>query len=154
MRRFDNRGTDVCTFPGCTNPHDSHGLCRGHRVRQIKHGDPAYVAPILANCTKCGGPRVGRSKTKDLCQKCYKRTYLETNRPRHRAYVNMRRKRVRQATPAWADRRAIVDFYEACPTGMEVDHVLALQGELVSGLHVLENLQYLPITDNRVKGNR
>ena len=56
--------------------------------------------------------------------------------------------------PPWADRKAIQDFYRACPDGMVVDHILPLKGELVCGLHVLGNLQYLTPQENAVKGVR
>lgn len=56
--------------------------------------------------------------------------------------------------PAWSEREAIKAFYEACPEGYEVDHIIPLQGETVSGLHVLGNLQYLPMLENRSKGNK
>jgi hypothetical protein len=56
--------------------------------------------------------------------------------------------------PKWADLRAIADFYEKCPKGHHVDHLLPLQGSSISGLHVLENLRYLPSKLNYRKGNR
>lgn len=67
--------------------------------------------------------------------------------------------RARQAakikrTPPWADLTVIRDFYEACPPGHEVDHIIPLRGKTVSGLHVINNLQYLPKRENRLKGNR
>jgi len=67
--------------------------------------------------------------------------------------------RARQAaqirrTPPWVDLKAIRDFYENCPAGHEVDHIIPLRGKTVSGLHVLDNLQYLPKVENRLKGNR
>lgn len=59
-----------------------------------------------------------------------------------------------QRTPAWADLKAINDFYANRPDGYHVDHIIPLKGKLVSGLHVLENLQYLPASENCSKGNK
>ena len=59
-----------------------------------------------------------------------------------------------RSRPSWANLQAIMDFYAICPEGYEVDHVIPLAGELVCGLHVVENLQYLTPTANRSKGNR
>lgn len=58
-----------------------------------------------------------------------------------------------QRTPKWADLRAIREIYEARPAGFEVDHIIPLQGENVSGLHVAENLQYLRPGPNKSKTN-
>lgn len=59
-----------------------------------------------------------------------------------------------QRVPKWADQEAIKAFYEACPPGYHVDHIIPLQGKNVSGLHVINNLQYLLASDNIRKGNR
>jgi len=55
--------------------------------------------------------------------------------------------------PLWADLNAIRDFYKNCPAGYHVDHIIPLHGKKVSGLHVLNNLQYLPATENLQKSN-
>lgn len=60
-----------------------------------------------------------------------------------------RKKRV----PVWSETEAITQFYVDCPKGYHVDHIIPLCGKLVSGLHVLSNLQYLPAKDNLSKGN-
>lgn len=69
-----------------------------------------------------------------------------------RANSNARKSRLRRQTPAWADMKRIVAFYASCPPGHEVDHIIPLKGRTVSGLHVHENLQYLPMLANRRKG--
>lgn len=66
-----------------------------------------------------------------------------------------------QRTPSWADMDAILAVYDAAhrltvATGVQhhVDHEIPLQGELVSGLHVANNLQILTGTENSRKKNR
>lgn len=46
----------------------------------------------------------------------------------------------------------IREFYANRPEGMTVDHVVPLQGRNISGLHVVENLQYLTKEENSSKG--
>lgn len=57
-------------------------------------------------------------------------------------------------TPLWANAEAIAFFYECCPAGHHVDHILPLSGKTVSGLHVENNLQWLPGVVNIRKGAR
>ena len=67
----------------------------------------------------------------------------------------MRRKRVRQATPIWADKETIKDFYmEAQYFNLQVDHIVPLIHEAVCGLHVPDNMQLLSLSENARKGNR
>jgi len=61
------------------------------------------------------------------------------------------RANLRNQTPPTADRAAIKQFYANCPPGYEVDHIIPISR---GGLHVLENLQYLTITENRRKSNK
>lgn len=78
--------------------------------------------------------------------------------PHGRAYIKANTRAYRLAkmlrVPTWADLKAIKEIYEACPEGYHVDHIVPLQGELVSGLHVENNLQYLTATENMSKGNK
>jgi hypothetical protein len=57
-------------------------------------------------------------------------------------------------TPVWANLQKIKQIYINCPQGMQVDHIIPLQGKTVSGFHVEYNLQYLSPEDNMKKGNR
>ena len=84
----------------------------------------------------------------------YLRQWCEDNPSKMNEYNFKRELQKSLATPLWADVSAIVEFYKARPPGYHVDHIIPLQGKLVSGLNVLNNLQYLTPTENCSKGNR
>jgi hypothetical protein len=79
--------------------------------------------------------------------------YAKANPERVNANSAKRRAAKLKRTPKWANIDDITEFYANCPKGMHVDHTIPLQGELVSGLHCLANLQYLPAAENFSKGN-
>lgn len=70
----------------------------------------------------------------------------------------------RNRTPIWVDKDhlwLIKEVYELAVLrtklfGFEwhVDHIVPLNGKLVSGLHVIENLQVIPGTENLLKNNK
>jgi 5-methylcytosine-specific restriction endonuclease McrA len=84
----------------------------------------------------------------------FKQRWKQENPLKVQALGAKRRAAVIRRLPKWADLKAIEVFYENRPAGMEVDHVVPLQGKTVSGLHVEYNLQYLTPTENYRKNNR
>ena len=82
------------------------------------------------------------------------RKWAKDNPEKMRANCAKRKAAKLQRTPSWADDLVIRMIYEDCPEGMEVDHIIPLQGEIVSGLHVAHNLQYLTKSENCSKGNK
>lgn len=98
----------------------------------------------------------------------YARNYRNKNRRRvrlrGRTFNNLRRSRVRKATPKWLtedQKQQILLFYEKAriltlKTGVkhEVDHVHPINGVNVCGLHVPWNLQVITKAANVSKGNR
>jgi hypothetical protein len=70
-----------------------------------------------------------------------------------------RRARVKQQTPAWANKDAIVAIYRQCEAlrrqglDVQVDHAVPLNGATVSGLHCEANLQILDAKANSAKRN-
>lgn len=81
------------------------------------------------------------------------RIWRANNPKHHNALTTAHKKVVKQRTPAWANLQKIVEFYKNCPEGYQVDHIIPLRGKKVSGLHVVENLQYLTAKENRNKSN-
>lgn len=72
-----------------------------------------------------------------------------------------RRAAKRSAFPSWADREEIEKVYEAAKElsrkigeACHVDHIIPLQHDLVCGLHVHQNLEALPASENLAKSNR
>ena len=90
---------------------------------------------------------------KDSVQESHKKSQIKNKakiRERNTRYKIERTQRV----PKWVETKEIREFYRNCPKGYHVDHIIPLRGRLVSGLHVLENLQYLTAEENMRKGNR
>jgi hypothetical protein len=80
--------------------------------------------------------------------------WAKNNPEKVRAYKAKRRAAKLQATPAWADLQKIQKIYLNCPPGHHIDHIFPLNSPIMCGLHVENNLQYLPAKENISKGNR
>jgi len=167
--RHDNNGDvnalvrqhqpDTCSVPGCEKAATTHSMCPMHYQRWRIHGDPLRADPRLMDRTApCGHPGcvqpIGHRGNNGMCRR-HARAAQRARRPEHyKGKLEARRRRVRVQTPPWANLAAIEAFYAATPAGHEVDHAVPLKGMRVSGLHVEYNLQYLPVSANRRKGNR
>lgn len=86
------------------------------------------------------------------------RKYISQNREKvnlvKRKHTSKRKALLLNRMPSWANPDKLASFYSNCPPGYHVDHIIPLQGKNVSGLHVENNLQYLPATENLSKGNK
>jgi hypothetical protein len=97
--------------------------------------------------------------TDPAARRAYERLQRELYPHKHRARNRSRQASRVSQTPPWADRKEMERIYADCPKGHDVDHIIPLRGvtpagDLVSGLHVPWNLQYLRPEHNKQKKNR
>lgn len=102
---------------------------------------------------------------KHYCKNCQKNTrnlqhnrdYIKKNRGKYNAHTAKYRASKIKATPKWLTNEQLLEienlYKKAKLLNLEVDHIIPLQGQNVSGLHVPWNLQLLSKKDNAKKGN-
>lgn len=93
-----------------------------------------------------------------------KQKYRQANKGKINHLCALRKKVVKQRTPLWLsefDKLKIKCYYSIASMltnvnkeSWHVDHIVPMQGELVSGLHVPSNLQVLRGIDNIRKKNK
>ena len=71
-----------------------------------------------------------------------------------------RRNKIKRTMPKWANQKKIKKIYDRCfelnkigNVKYEVDHIIPLNGKLVSGLHIEKNLKIVKASENRKKSN-
>jgi hypothetical protein len=94
----------------------------------------------------------------------YKKVYGKVNRGKRNATEAKRNAEKLKRTPVWLNKDHLPeieyfywlarDLYRTTGEKYHVDHIVPLQGENVSGLHVPWNLQVLPADLNISKGNK
>lgn len=123
---------------------------RGHVVKRYVRNNNCQYCHLLTVRAYSKTPN-GREANKRSVE-----SYRGTPRGKsvRKAHESHRRARKRNSLPPWADISSIDAFSRACPNGHHIDHILPLKGKIVCGLHVLENLQYLPAQENLSKKNK
>jgi len=71
-----------------------------------------------------------------------------------KTHTALRKHKIKEQCPKWADRKKIQEIYLNCPKGYHVDHIIPLKGKTVCGLHIETNLQYLTASENCKKHNK
>ncbi|MBB5509545.1 hypothetical protein HDG35_005840 [Paraburkholderia sp. JPY681] len=170
-KRGDKTGRPRSICKLCTNARRVEKYAKNPSI-ELKKNREWEIANIDQRRTKA---REWRGRNPDKVRAKHARRYSkdpekEVQRARryqinNREKVNALQAKVRaaktKATPAWADRRKIGEFYFASNflsmvTGdwYHVDHIVPLTSDLVCGLHCEENLRVIPASHNISKGNR
>ncbi len=78
--------------------------------------------------------------------------YFQEHKGLFNMHVTKRRVALIKRIPIFGQ-EGIKEFYQNRPKGYDIDHIVPLRAINASGLHVIWNLQYLPISENRSKRN-
>ena len=147
--------TKVCSHCGEANPvsgfSKSPGVCKAcDRARARAY----YAANKGRIKTRTAAYRqVNPEKHREHCKKHY-----ENNKAAHRQREMAYQIKRRQQTPSWLSKAHVAEMeglYMFCQlfSGYQVDHIVPIRGETVSGLHVPWNLQVLTRSKNAQKSN-
>jgi 5-methylcytosine-specific restriction endonuclease McrA len=107
-------------------------------------------------CEYCGNPTVNKYCSK-RCAWDSQKVYLDPTDAEQYKRIKKREisyryyQRIKDQTPPGENLKNIKEFYNNCPDGYEVDHIIPISK---GGLHTLSNLQYLPMIENRRKSNK
>jgi len=108
----------------------------------------------------CASRKIRRAKNPEVCKQNGIK-WRKENPDKVCAQASYKRATKLRATPAWANKQKIEEFYyTANMLGMHtgeayhVDHIVPLKSKLVCGLHWEGNLQILTAKENMAKGNR
>lgn len=126
----------------------------GHIAKRLASSKTCYTCDKIRNSQKpkrCRKEYYSKNRDKILKQQIQ---WRRDNVALINAKSAKRRATKLQATPRWANIKKIREIYKNCPVGYEVDHIVPLNGELVCGLHVENNLQYLTPKENGEKSNK
>jgi hypothetical protein len=112
---------------------------------------------IVKNSVDFTNQKTNKDGLNYYCRECcknHKRSYYLKNKQKVLSLSRTLHLNRKKRTPKWANLKTIYEFYKNRPIGYHVDHIIPLNGENVCGLHVENNLQYLPINENLAKSNK
>jgi hypothetical protein len=135
--------------------------CRNYKPPKVKKEKPAKPKKVI-DLYKPGRHCKLYIKTCETCSTVFTTSQAKAKACKRSHGISAKRAKKRRKWAierlkqpiSRAYREEIADIYEARPQGMQVDHIVPLNGLNVSGLHVPWNLQYLSPEDNLKKSNK
>lgn len=127
--------------------------CRIYKKYSDYHLNKGNPRGINNECKECRTHSNALTYKKDSTKKAHQRSYERHSDKIRERHIYQKVERARRV-PLWSEKDKIVEFYKNCPKDKQVDHIIPLKGKLVSGLHVINNLQYLSPEDNMRKSNK
>lgn len=95
-----------------------------------------------------------KDESKKLRREAQSRRY-KNDPNKYRAMAKSRDGRVKMSMPSWETNKNVLEYYKAAGIlGLEVDHIVPIQSDIVCGLHCVDNFQMLTREENASKSNR
>ena len=139
LEDLDNPGTKVCNQCDFRLPHDNfyHNPSTKDGLATVCKVCEEYLRRVRNTAPKL------RTRTPDtLGYDAFKSVWNTCKRARR--------------VPGWADQEKILSIYREkarlADQNYDIDHIVPLNGALVCGLHVQDNLQIISASENRSKG--
>ena len=134
---------------------------RLNNKESILSGKKRYYKENTDKCKEMN--RAWSAKNRDKVNSNFKKWY-QNNKHKALAQTRIAQARRRNAMPKWLtkdDKWLIEQAYELSALRTKVfgfkwhvDHIIPLSNKLVCGLHVIDNLQVIPYTENLSKNNK
>lgn len=130
----------------------SHAASYSNRGVQ-RHGKPPKACEHCGAQTRnpryCSNKCAGESNIIYKTKEAKEKSILLKNRRTAAKYYSKKVSNTPEVSKL--EKQLINEFYDNCPDGYEVDHIYPVSK---GGWHVLSNLQYLPMRENRQKSNK